>query len=235
MLLQRKENFMKKNLNEISIDDLSYFFSHSALNFLMENQIYSLASFLDLANMPDVLLKLTGKSFYEEITGTYRVLRCKYLNEDPFIDIYDDEKNSVEIFPKLGLSVRSARALKRSYAGRIWGYSGGSKEDWSVKRFFEVMGDPHIDKKLMNIRNLGIVSIQEILHKVQIVLEYYDTLEKDEPLVSNSEKQIDTLESLRTELYSLIEERNQIDQKIHRILSIIEEKEQEKPKERVYK
>lgn len=222
---QIEENDILQDFNNISINNLSMYFTHPILQLLEKLNIKTLGQLFKESQQPNFITNIQKSAVHQELMGTIKLLRCKYLKYDPLIDINDEEMTVLEMSASLGLSTRAYNGLKR----------GGILYDVNVKQFFEKMRDPSIRLKLQRVRNLGEAAITEILLKVGIVIDYYDNVKnKSENIVTAENGKIeeinptlteaDTLESLNAELQRLREERKRIDAQTDIILAKIQEK-----------
>lgn len=202
-------------LKNIDINNLTVFFSTSILKQLTNYGITNLEQLFAFAMTPDFVTYFNRCAIWDEVSNTIRLLRCKYLHEDPLIDINDEQIESEELYKFLGFSTRSTHCLQRIDFCK------------NAKEFFEKMRNPLERVKLNRVRNLGENSLREILEKSNIVIHYYENLKEREERPKNLEKvELDdnTLESLNTELKRLQEERKRVDNRIDIVIAKIQEK-----------
>lgn len=214
-LLGSKENEPEqkysKEYKDISLMSLSMYFSIAVINALAKMNIVTLED-LFVASTKQEFISLCYKSkFCNEILGTTKILKCKYLNEDPGIDISDEEQPFISYARMLGFSTRAINVLRRS------GWS-----DYSFKRFIERMCEDDIDQRLSRLRNMGDNTKAEILLKVTIITDYYS--KKKEENVSNQDEEINSSElsnikKLYDELKQLLNQRKLLDNKIENIMN----------------
>lgn len=198
-------------IRNISIENVADYFSPKALKLFNELGIMNLEQLLEFPKKSDFIVYFGNSNMFDEVSNTIRILRSKYLNEAPLIDISDENLVSAELYKLLGLSVRSCNALLRN----------GFCEN--AKQFFEKMISGDGQYELCNGKSIGNISINEIRIKSNIIIEYYE----NKKLIEDSKKGIslsETLESLKKELQELMEERERIDKLIDIILARIQEK-----------
>jgi len=179
----------------IKLVDLKNFFSINALNLLGQYHVFTLEelfkSFEDEEFLKLLQFNRTKSNFriLVEINGTTKILRCKYLNEDPNIDF----NNYVDSF---GFSSRVARALTL-YSNR----------DVSIEDLFD-MAKTNTFHKLINRREIGLAAIDEISNKIMIAYNYYgDRIKKKDivELLSELQKLLLELEkNMSEENYNLV-------------------------------
>ena len=192
---------------DIKLNSLSGLLSQSALSLLLSAfNIITVGDLLKKSEDRDFYLSLLNeKSVYKEIEVAIKLLKCKYLDVDPYIE-FDSEKSIEELSDDFAFSTRVFNCLRR----------GG----FTAKTFFDLMYDDQIEQKLSRIRNLGAKGLQEILLKTSIVFEYYDRHKKKE----ENSKEDETLESLKEELAQVRAEIERLNARIDEILAKIQEK-----------
>ena len=121
---------MEKEIANISINSLSSYFSRDALNYLREKNIKTFEQLCNYVNHPEKILEYKNNNIRQEIIGTTKILKCKYLNEDPLININDDGTYVYEISNTFGLSYDDERSL-------FW---AADFYEWNVKEFFDIVG-----------------------------------------------------------------------------------------------
>lgn len=147
-----------------------------------------------------------------DLTNTIRLLKCKYLDEAPLIEIDDEQMDIIELFNLLAFSKKTFNALVRSNI-----FSG-----INAKEYFKIFQDYNIEETLLKTRNISRTSFCEIMGKTNIILDYYKRHNKDE---KNREiKEDETIEYLKNELQRLREESKKIDMQIDTIIEKIQEK-----------
>lgn len=121
-------------MDNISIEEISYFFSVNVLKKIAQFNITNLKEFISFSDSTE-LNSLVGPALFNEIKGTARILKCKYFGVDPLIDKSDNKLISEENcnghynFPTsdgieyvkfaLGFSTRDAKKLCYSYVSSL--------------------------------------------------------------------------------------------------------------------
>lgn len=195
---QAPETNSKLDLKEITHTDLALYFTSASLKQIAK-YINNLEQLFALSKRPDFIGYFNTSRVYIEVINTIRLLRCKYLNEDPSIDIENTELPLDELYKKLGLSSRSSNTLKRANFCK------------NPKEFFNKIKETS-QEDLLRFRGLGKNTAIEIKIKADIVIDYYEK-QKMEPN-----------EYLKSELQRLKDERKAIDDQIDYTLTLMEEK-----------
>ena len=192
----------------IHIRDLYEFFSSNAQTTLEEAKIHTLGDLFKLSEKQDFARYFIDKKAFNEIFGTAKILRCKFLGEDPLISIESEELEPLELYHKLGFSTRVINALRHNpYCT-------------STKSFLEKVTSPDAEKKLKGIRNLGPNGAKEVITKTNIVIDYYKN--KESLKTDNTEET--AIQELNDELQKLIAIRNRYEQMIKGTIEKIQEK-----------
>ncbi len=188
-----------------SLDKYSDFFSAYALKFLNKNGITNLEGLFNWTNNLSLLSFFPNNcsssiKMYKEIYGTSKLLKCYYFNENPMLDIYKPltMKEQIDFLYEMGLSVKSANCLARANFTRD-----------KILLFFK---NNTIEEELVKVESLGRRSINEIILKFKILIDYYDKNPKID----------DEINDLVFELNILYQQRNTIDQKIYTLEDKIE-------------
>ena len=221
----------------IPLANITGLFTSSTLTILLDSGIITIGDLFSQSTKSNFIGSLGKISLAQtdEILGTTKILRCKYLDEDPLID-EDDSLDMQTICYKFGFSIRVRNCLQ-SYFN--WGES---------PKFFETMrNQEERDYVLRRIRNMGQVGIEEVINKTQIVFDYHDRHKSKETESSDIEKHQgisdsetsgtndETLESLNEELLRLKEEMQRLTVRTDEILSKIQQKMMEQSKGGVLK
>lgn len=202
-----------KDYSDITIMSLNMYFSIAVRNALAKMDIITLED-LFVASTKDEFISSCYKSkFCDEILGTTRVLKCKYLNINPEININDEEQSFVSYSKILGFSTRAVNALKR-----------GRFADLTFKEFMIRMNEEGIEQRLDRLRNMGSNTKNEILLKVRIVTDYYSNkkIEDDSKQTLENNTDLSNLKKIYNELKQLINERKILDSKIELVMSHLE-------------
>lgn len=152
-----------------------------------------------------------------KLTNTIRLLRCKYLDEAPLIEIDDEQMDIIELFNLLALSTGTFHALVRS----------GIFSGITVKEYFKKIKCNDTINSLFKVRGLGEKAISEIIEKTNIILDYYKRHNNEKVQDYNNEKiqdEYNEIEYLNTVLRRLREEIKTIDIQIDAIIEKIQEK-----------
>ncbi|MBQ6323538.1 MAG: hypothetical protein IJI22_01760 [Bacilli bacterium] len=192
----------------IYIRDLYEFFSSNAQTMLEKAGIHKLGELLNLSERSDFARYFSDKKAFGEVLGTVKILRCKFLGEDPLIDINSEELEPLELYQKLGFSTRVINALRRTLYCT------------NAKTFFERITSSDIESKLKGIRNLGSGGAKEVIIKTNIVIDYY----KNKDNVKTDDDTQKEIQELNEELQELIAMRNRYDQLIKGTIEKIQEK-----------
>lgn len=201
-----------KEFESISMNELNSFFSFGAIELLQKMNVNNLSQLFQLSDK-GILDSNFPIRFYNHIFRGIKLLRCKYLDEDPLIDI--KKKNIDSNCEYLGLTVRSYTCLSRYFR---------YVSDNSNINLFDFIREPNSFVKLHKIRNMGEKSAKEVYERAMIVIDYYDRHKEDNKVVVNESNEKETLEYLYVELKRLREENARIDKEIGVILGKIEEK-----------
>lgn len=201
-----------KEFESISIIDLGHFFIPEVIRAFNKVGINNLSQLFQLSDK-GILDSNFPIRFYNHIFRGIKLLRCKYLDEDPLIDI--KKKNIDSNCEYLGLTVRSYTCLRRYFR---------YVSDNSNINLFDFIREPNSLDRLNKIRNMGEKSAKEVYERAMIVIDYYDRHKEDNKVVVNESNEKETLEYLYAELKRLREENARIDKEIGVILGKIEEK-----------
>lgn len=215
ILLGSKENEPEQKYFEeykdISIMNLNMYFSIAVINALAKMNIATLEDLFVVSTKQEFISLCYKSKFRNEILGTTKILKCKYLNEDPEINIDDEEQPFISYARMLGFSTRAINVLRR-----------GGWSDYSFKGFIERMNEVNIDQRLSRLRNMGDSTKSEILLKVKIITDYYSKKKDVNDSKQDSENDssdINNIKKLYDELKQLIDERKILDSKIEFVMS----------------
>lgn len=104
-----------------------------------------------------------GQSIRKDMLNIIKLLKCKYLNEDPKINFKITER--LPFYEQFGFSRQVISCLCRS-------------RDFNPDKFIELLYSD--SNKLRNITRLGEAGYGEILYKMSIILNYYKSKYKSE-------------------------------------------------------
>lgn len=218
-------------INNISIEEISYFFSVNVLKKIMQFKITNLKEFLSFSDSPE-LNSLVGSALFNEIKGTSRILKCKYFGVDPSIDEFDEKEISISRdnchFPNdylyhptsvgmeyvklmLGFSTRGAKEVCRNYG--------------TLADFFKSVRNGEAS---LFFKNLGKETQRELLAKMQVIIDYHDNINKVSSVVSEQDGVVllTNIKKVQAELQELIARRNIINQKIAELQDLVVERDQ---------
>lgn len=218
---------LPENISNITIESLEMYFSSGVLDWFNKFGIKNFEDLVNFVNQPDTLVNIKNMYIRDEIFGTTSLLKCKYLNEDPGIDITDEETTFDRINSRVGLSKKAYQGLIRSSIGFE-----------SLKDFFAEVSSPDFSQRLSKIRNVGTITMREIELKLRVITDYYsnkktnDSISSEiinnstssETIVTSVSDSNETLESLNNELMRLRAQSAVIDAQIDVVLAKIQEK-----------
>ena len=213
------KNKLLDNIKNIDINTLN-FLTPSMLNLFKAFGINNLRELFNAQKTPEFYVhcdEYYSRFSKEErnrekilINNTIRLLRCKYLDEAPLIDINDDQIKFSELCLLLGFHKRNIYSLLRS--GIIY-------DDSSAKEYFQKMQDQSSIKSLDKVRALGKITFFDILWRTDVIIDYYKRHSNEKVQDEDNE-----IEYLKNELQRLREESKRIDIQIDIIIEKIQEK-----------
>ena len=185
---------VNNNYRDIDLEVLWGIIENSSYRYLKNYGIKTVGEFLDSENMI-ASIRISDSYKQNDLLSAYKLLRCKYLNIDPEMEIKDDD-TMVDVGRKLGFRSKTYKAFIAS------GIS--PKELISI-----VMNNYKTDayNKLLEIKNVGKAMAYEVIFKITIVKNYYDKMNK-----STSENKSDDVdnEDLVTMYFTKLEESKRI-------------------------
>ncbi len=188
-----------EKFQNIKLKDLSTFFSYLTLQDLEGMGVFNLYQLFVMEECVDSYVNLESLRFYDEAIGTARLLKCEYLQEDPCIDINDEQMNPQELYKLLGFRAHVKRALL------LENFCNNAKE------YFEKMQQPDIKYTLSRMWHIGPKLIDEIMQKTNIVLNYNRIFNPKKALYEDT---LTKLKQLRGELKDLNKQRNLVREEI---------------------
>lgn len=199
-----------KEYENISLQELKGCkFSYHAIVLLNTVNIYTLSDLFSKSDEPNFvdLLNSSKNNFTillrNEILGTTKLLRCKYLNEEPHISF--DAPYNIDITSDFGFTQRAINILNRG------GYTNMKLcEMIKQKNYY----------KLLGLNQSGKVAVEEIESKTQIAYQYYQKK-------STIDKKADSLEELK-ELFIELDRLRKIELETLEKRKIVEDKIKEK-------
>lgn len=201
-----KSSLMQESFANASLTEYPELFSNAVLKRMESMGVTTIGDLLLNVNNPMFMVRfMDKKTYYREVDAAVRLLRCKFLGEDPLIDENDFSLSVDNIFEKLGINPRFAYGC-------------------SVEQFWESIrkGDYSFLKK---IRGVGDSVINSIIYKLQIVIDYHNKHPKISA-VDNGEFQTNdpTLEDLMAEYSRLMLESQRLNCQINQLLAAIQAK-----------
>ncbi|MBO4245743.1 MAG: hypothetical protein J5892_03270 [Bacilli bacterium] len=102
----------KEGLNTIRLETLVDYFTPENIGFLADHHFYCLGDLFEAANQANFyeMFKNEQKQ-YMDIVGSIKILKCKYLDEDPFIDINDSYTRIEEVAFRMGFKFQTRKEL----------------------------------------------------------------------------------------------------------------------------
>ena len=156
---------VNNNYRDIDLEVLWGIIENSSFRYLEDHGIKTVGEFLDSENMI-ASIRIRDSYKQNDLLSAYKLLRCKYLNIDPEMEIKDDD-TMVDVGRKLGFRSKTYKAFIAS------GIS--PKELISI-----VMNNYTTDayNKLIEIKDVGKAMAYEVIFKITIVKNYYDKKNK---------------------------------------------------------
>lgn len=149
------------DLKNIKIYDIPGFFTNERIRrILVLCDINTLEDFFYAIENSNLITMLEPTStMLKEILATIKLLRCKYLGDEPNITI-NDSMSTEQIINELGLSLETGYELMRM------------KKDEDL---YQKLSKMHLEEKILYFRrnsNMTESSLKEIVHKLQILDDY---------------------------------------------------------------
>ena len=153
------------NLKSLRLDAEKGLMSQRLLKVLENLGITTVGDLLEQTkNFDEFSKKLpNGQSIRKDMSNIIKLLKCKYLNEDPKINFKITER--LPFYEQFGFSKQVISCLCRS-------------RDFNPDKFIELLYSD--SNKLRNITRLGEAGYGEILYKMSIILNYYKSKYKSE-------------------------------------------------------
>lgn len=178
---------------------------------LFSVELFDLLKQLNINTVGDLLQKSQDNNFYlaiinnndkyyKEIDTGIKLLKSKYLDIDPLINI-ENEKPISDLSNELSFSTRTKNALTRSM--------------YSQEKIMEIIRDKDKHDLLQRISRLGQKSINEVITKMSFVVDYYD----------RHKNTSQTLDDLYKELEDVKKASSMLDNRIDQLLLKIKQKE----------
>ena len=158
-------NINNVNLKSLRLDAEKGLMSQSLLKVLENLGITTVGDLLEQTeNFDEFSKKLpNGQSIRKDMLNIIKLLKCKYLNEDPKINFKITER--LPFYEQFGFSRQVISCLCRS-------------RDFNPDKFIELLYSDLT--RIRNVRGLGEAGYGEILYKMSIILNYYKSKYKSE-------------------------------------------------------
>lgn len=207
---------LSDDIAQIKLSSFEWLLTPPALNKLELIGIYTVGDLLSGKGLSNFLNRLESDRYIKlQILGAIRLLRCKYLDEDPLID-ENDEIDITTISEKFGFSKRTKNCLGNARFNN----------QYSSNKFFKLMRNYEVrEYELSRKSNIGEKVIAEIVNKVQIVLDYHDRHQKNTIFIDDSDVNDNlSLEELNNELLRLKLEMQRITERTDIVLEQVRKK-----------
>jgi len=212
-------NIERKEINNIKLEEIGVPFSNGLMKHLQENNVNTLKDFLEYADNEiktkgEKLKDYSADGIHKELLGTAKILRCKYLGEDPKIKL-----ESTSIYEELriiGFSHGLFNALNRYTRRHVEEFRFENHRDLTLEEYLE----HYMDKKLLlHVQNLGQEKAKEYIAKTTIILDYYK--DKKRTLIENEgyedSQELTELVRVNEELKELLKQKEALDNKINQL------------------
>lgn len=206
-------NIIKEEVKDIKIEEIPIGISNGLLKTFEKYNIKTLNEIIDFANSSKLKITQTNEGIRDELNGLARLLKCKYYNEDPMIDLQDSK--IVYNLTKMGFSRGSYNSLVRNFH---------TNEYDTFEKYLDNAIN-HINSSW--IHGIGKEKKYEIISKINIVLNYYKNKDNNNITVENNTEGLLELVSLNEELKELIAKRNELDSQINILVNRIKDKTEE--------
>lgn len=183
---------MNKKVN----DDLKNIKIYDIPGFFTNERIRRILVFCDITTLEDFFYAIENSSLItmlepsstmlKEILATFKLLRCKYLGEDPNITI-NDSMSTEQIIKELGLSFETGYELMRMK---------------KAEDLYQKLSKMSIEEKILYFKrnsNMSELALKEIAYKLQILDDYNNlkiisSIKNEIDEKSNNEDRKDILE-----------------------------------------
>ena len=205
----------KHSWSNIKVEDLTDYLNSKIIDYIKSNSIENLEELINEWDKADKFrIKTATRDIYKELSGNISLLKCKYLNENPKIDINSENLITTDDFNNIGIPHYVSTKLNETF-GKL-----------SIRDFFELTKKNEFIRELTYECSLTNERATEIINKIKVITDFYfgkSSVEEIETLDSIIEEPInpveqrnddDSFESIREELISLKEQRKEIDRKI---------------------
>lgn len=191
----------------IRLDSIPELLTADALKLLNNKEIYTVGDLLEKSQNPEFSGEFIKGKLIREVRGVINLLKCKYLNIDPLIDIYSDDKIFLGFWTSsIGICSRTDRAFA------IHGIT--------PKKFYEMMHSKFAIDQLYKIPNIGDRAVSEIMFKGGIIADFYDKKKQRREVATEDE----TIDDLNNELKQIKEEIEKLNKKTDMIIAKIQKK-----------
>lgn len=199
-----------KEFENISLSELRYFFHPLRIKVLNKIGVNNLSDFFQLSDNKLIDIFKDPYVAYRMLSAK-KLLKCKYLDEDPLIDMNSDNR---KIYEMLGMG---------DFHGEFCDYL--EKENLNIFEFVRKCSNDSLycATALKDLRIHSFRIYESLYPRAMIVIDYYDKHKDDSKIEVNEGNEKEILESLYAELKRLKEENARIDNQISVILQKIEE------------
>jgi len=201
-------------VSDIELSNVAGFFDKVTINYLNKLGIRTLEDLFREYDNPGFVHLFSAKSQnLDWLVPAIRLLRCKYLGEDPMIDM--EAENCGDFLNSFGFSNRAYNCLMWEGIGNETSYHIKEKgKPRGEYHLLEIMKSDACVDRFSRIRNMGKKTLEEIVTKAAIVVDYY----------SKKPQVTDDLNELFYELQRLTVERYKINEQINIVNDKIREK-----------
>lgn len=142
------------------LESINGLLREKVLNILVHNGIITVGDLFDCYEN-NYLQNIVpfGGSYYQEIISVIRLLKCMFFGMNPEVDFNSTGR---DFYDSLGFTKTVSGYLVRA------GYD--------KYKFLDLIYEPDFEKKLLEVRFLGVRDAREIARKTSIILNYYNNL-----------------------------------------------------------
>lgn len=213
-------------LNHIKLDELECFFSTPARKIISQMNVSTLGELLSLSETKEFINYFIYDSstkispLYQEIVGTLKLLKFKFLGIDPKIN----EKFTLE---ELGISSRASNGILR-YKHCVPFKAEEVERFYAENNIIELINhlsnEQVLKESFSKTRTVGVDVVKEVQSKFIILKQYFDGKEKSKGVDSSTNVTNDELKQLYIELEELLKQQSVLNEQILIIQNRINEK-----------
>lgn len=193
-----ESEFNYNDLKNLSIENFKEYFSSNSFEFLKSLGIVNLEGLFNIVTTKEFMHSTKNERIKNEIIGTARLLKCKFYDVDPLIDINSDEEADINFYMSMGFSTHAVLSMLRGY-------------EIQKNEFLDTVQKPGFVYNLEGVRSTGKKTIREIMLKTEILVNYYTHNKKEE----KSTTPVSELSNLKKQLDDLLRERSELDKQIN--------------------